>query len=403
MGIVGLACLLLLAADPVGPLAVTPGFSRCVVDPQGTRTLALVLTSTRPCTLITATTECRCVHVLTRCPQAIVPGAPLTIVVQVAGVLPGVKTVSLRTTIGLVTATVQVVSSGLGLGRDLLQHALLSAQRDHAAVIVLLTDLKGAIRNCGCSDGSLGGLDHLAALPQWAQAQVPATALRFLYAGDTNGMRLGVDSLLSSHGWSPAGHAVVLSDHPEDAVLDPGTIAVVPTVPTALNHAKIVRLPLDDGMVIAVLTLSGTRLVHQDLIPVDQSLPRDGAILAGFTTPLSVHVHDDVQPSDACIACHRGAGDTWHASAHAHAYAALAVADRTDACIACHSTRISPTTTDVAAGVHCQACHLSTQEHVVSRGSIRTAGTVSCRSCHDERRQPDFLRDPAWARILHGR
>jgi len=53
--------------------------------------------------------------------------------------------------------------------------------------------------------------------------------------------------------------------------------------------------------------------------------------------------------------------------------------------------------------VQCQACHLATREHVTSGGAIRTAGTVSCRSCHDERRQPDFLRDPAWAVILHGR
>jgi len=385
----------------VESLTIYPAFMRCSVSPKEIRLTSFSVASSQPCKVILAETKCRCVQVINQLPFSIAPGHPVTLQVKVIGVLPGIKTINLHTTIGNISANIQVVSAGLGLGADTVKRTLVAANRDQASVWFILKDFKGSIRNCGCSDGSLGGLDHLASLPDLCKSQAPTMETRFIYIGDTNGMRLNVASALDQHGWKEAGNDVILSDHPERDVQSQNVAVVIPTVPSTVNHAKIVSIPIDEGMVVMALTMVKGRIIKQELIPIDHSLPSYTNVLARFTSPLSVHVHENVDLGVSCASCHASASTAWHASAHAHAYASLAVADRTDACISCHSTSISKT--DVVAGVQCQACHQNTEAHVASRGVKAMDGTISCQSCHDERRQPDFLRDPAWAQILHGK
>ena len=405
--VIALGCLLAMAAEapstalvPAG-LSATPVLQRVELAPEARVTITISLTSPVAATVLAAETDCRCLALASPLPMPLPAGAPVALQVTVVGVLPGVKTVTLRTTAGTVRASVQVVSAGLGDGRDVLGAVLALATERRALPWFIVHDLRGQLRNCGCSGGSLGGINHLAALPAEVARLAPGLAARFLLSGDSDGMQTGVGAALAGHGWVRDDVTVVVAADPAEAVARPEVVAVIARGPIALNHRKLISPLLDGGLVIEALLVDGDgRIVEHLRLPVDRTLPTDPAILARFAERLSATVATAV-PTQDCAACHVDAHATWAGSRHARAWDSLAPADHVDACVSCHSTPIAPAT--IVPGVHCQACHQGTAAHATSGGSVRTTGTVDCRTCHDARHHPGFAPEAAWRAVMHGK
>jgi len=407
LGVIALGCLLAMAAEApraaLAPAAVsaTPVLQRVELAPEARATITVTLTSPVAATLLAAETDCRCLALASPLPLPLPAGAPVALQMAVVGVLPGLKTMTLRTTAGAVQASVHIVSAGLGAGRDALGAALTLATGRRASPWFIVHDLRGQLRNCGCSGGSLGGIDHLAALPAEVARLAPGLGARFVLSGDSDGERAGVGAALAERGWTRDDTAVVVAADPAEAVARPQVVAVIASGPVALNHRKLITPLLDGGLVIEVVLVDGDSGIVEHLrLPVDRTLPADPTILARFGERLSATVAATV-PSQDCAACHSSAHATWAGSRHAHAWTSLTPADRVDACVACHSTPVAPAT--IAPGVHCQDCHQGTAAHAAAGGSVRTSGTVDCRTCHDARHHPGFAPAAAWQAVMHGK
>jgi hypothetical protein len=297
-----------------------------------------------------------------------------------------------------------VVTGGLGQGKDVLTALLKRAGDEKLAAWLLVHDLQGQVRNCGCSSGSLGGIDHLAALPALCRSLAPTTTVRWLLSGDVDGAKPGVGEALKAAGWEQDDAAVQIATDPAPLLTKPGITAVVVPAACPLNHRRLVRPLGSGGMTIQALLVDAEGAIrHQVAIPVDATLPGEAAILARFPGRLSTPIDEQADPADDCRTCHRTAHKTWKTTAHARAWDSLKPADRVDECVGCHTT---PVTNDkgpaLALGVTCQSCHLGTAAHNDSGGDTRTTGVVSCQRCHNAKHHPGFRRDEAWKAIVHG-
>ena len=377
---IGIACLLAMAAESprvaIAPplLGVGPLLQRVEVAPEARIEIEVKVTAPVDATLLAADSDCRCLALDTPLPLRLPAGQAVALRLVVAGVQPGMKTMILRTTAGTAQTQVQVVTAGLGEGRDVLAGLLTTASERALSPWFIVHDLRGEVRNCGCSGGSLGGIEHLAALPKEVARLAPAVTARFLLSGDSDGATPGLGDVLADHGWSRDDQAVLVSADAATAVATPGVRVVIPSVPVALNHRRLLRPLLDGGMIVEVLLFAADgRAVEHVRLPVDRTLPSDTAILARFPQTLSSQVVAEV-PSTACASCHVGAHATWSGSRHAHAWESLPVADRGDACVSCHSTPVRPGV--IAPGVHCQACHTGADAHAAAGGGVKTTGTT---------------------------
>lgn len=421
LGTIAIAAVVLLAAEPgvdarrlPGPPTANPAHQRIKLAGDERRTVTLQLMSERPASLLAIETDCRCVAGVDPLPLALPAGVATPIQLTVTGALPGLKVAHLRTTAGTAAVQVQIVSQGLGEGADVLRGFLASARaHDAARVILLLHDLRGERRNCGCSAGSLGGVDLLAGLPAWAAAEAgDVPVVGWLSGaveadGDPEDGPLGV--ALTAAGWQRADPGtVVVTDDPARAVQQPGVIVVIPRGGAALQHQRLLRPLLDRGMTVEALALDAhNRIQARQTIPVDRSLPRDVTILTRLPAEPLIAINVHANPSQDCRHCHQAAHVVWQASAHAHACDRLTAEDRTASCITCHTTppAAGPGRVAVApvAHVHCNACHQGAAAHAAAGGEVPTTGTVDCRQCHDAKHHPGFDPVAAWQHIAHGR
>ncbi len=283
--------LLFIAAesrDPPVPvpeplLTASPSLTRIDLAANEERTFTIALTSPVAARLIAIATDCRCVSALTQTPLDLVAGKSEQIAMRAVGVLPGVKTVTFRTTEGSTRAQVQVVTTGMGTGAEILKEALARAHTHKATAWFIIHDLRGEIRNCGCSTGSLGGIDLLAALPEACRGLATDVATRFILSGEVDGQRPGVGAALATFGWTADEAAIVVTAKPEAAVARAGVIAVIPTVPIAMENARILRPVLNSGMMTEVLLVTADgRIADRLQVPIDATLPSEPRILAGF-------------------------------------------------------------------------------------------------------------------------
>ncbi|MBA2480247.1 MAG: hypothetical protein H0V44_06270 [Planctomycetes bacterium] len=413
-----LLSILLLAAESGDPpaaipepiLHARPALTRVEVAAGEEQRLSIAVTSPVDARLIAITTDCRCVSAVTATPIDLTAGTSTPIELRAVGVLPGVKTVTLRTTAGTTRVQVQVVTTGMGTGAQVLSSTLARARAESATVWFIVHDLRGEIRNCGCSAGSLGGIDLLAALPDHCATLDKDLPTRFVLSGDVDGARAGVGAALAQAGWSLGDPGVVVTADPESALAAPGVIAVIPTTAVAVEHARLVRPLLSGGMIAEVLLVTSDGRISESIsLPIDATLPARPGILAAFREPLSSTIDDTVQPCRSCASCHVAAHRVWSTSAHARAWASLKPSDHTDACVSCHSEPASPEATaqdtkkTIAPNVQCASCHQGSGAHAASGGRVRTGGTRDCRTCHDARHHPGFNPIAAWAMIAHGK
>lgn len=417
-----LAVALLLAIGMDGPgealvttvveeprLRIVP-FLRVEVPQGGERRIALTVSSPVAATLLASESDCACVSLIDRLPLHF-PVGTTTLTVRVAGLLPGTKKLVLRTTAGTAETVLQVAVPGHDTGMALLTAALDAGRAEGLRPVLLVHDLRGRLRNCGCAEGSLGGADHLAALPALLRGRGIADG-RCVLTGDIGGGSPQLQAALAAAGWElhPADIAVVAEPGPE--LTAAGVLAVVPAAgaaadPSTLpNHQRIVR-PILDGGAVAMLLLVGAdgRLVRQVVIPIDRSLPADAALLATLPEPITITVHAPQPPaSTACASCHTQAHAVWQGSAHARAFASLPIESRTDACVGCHTSPIARAPVPVKArdaDVGCIACHTGATEHAAAPLTVRTTGTTDCRTCHDALHHPGFDHAASWTRIFH--
>ena len=401
------ACFIVIAADspainlaPAPSLIVAPVLMRVEVAPNTSVATSVMVTAESDAVVMAIETDCRCVASSIPLPLTLIGGVATAIPLRVVGIQAGLKTVTLRTTIGTAQAQVQVVTAGMGQGRDLLNDLLRTALGRQLIPVVIVHDLRGEIRNCGCSAGSLGGLDHLAALPAQVRAQIPGA--RFVLTGDSDGSRAGVGAALLTHGWSRDDAAIIVTADPLSALEQPGVLAVIPTVPVQANHRRLLIPLVTGGMVAEILLIDAQQQIVEHLrLPIDQTLASDPSVLKRFPEHLSVRIDATASPSASCLSCHAGAHAAWATSRHGAALSSLAPADRVDGCIGCHTTPIASGV--VAGGVHCQACHQGGEAHHQSGGQVHTTGTTDCRSCHDSRHHSGFDPVKAWQAITHGR
>ena len=190
---IGMACLLAIAAErpavavAAPGLVVSPLLQRVEVEPEAESETIIKITAPVDSTLLTAESDCRCLALVSPLPLRLPAGQAITVELRVVGVQPGMKTMILRTTSGMAQVQVHVVTAGLGAGHDALAKLLKTADARHLSPWFIVHDLRGEVRNCGCSGGSLGGVEHLAALPKEVARLAPAVTARFLLSGDTDG------------------------------------------------------------------------------------------------------------------------------------------------------------------------------------------------------------------------
>ena len=309
---------------------------------------------------------------------------------QATGVLPGMKTVTVRTTQGTATAQVQVVTPGFGESSHLI--AELVSQK----LVVIVHNLRGETRNCGCSTGSLGGIEHLAA----SHAALPLA--RLVLTGDAAGTNPAAVAALGRRGWEVRPADVVVSDDPLTVLGNSDVTAIIASGGTPIANQRVVYPLLDRGAIAHVLVLSGNTMIAQHLLPIDRTLPSDGRILAELPAlPPTVIIDHAAAPSTSCVSCHQAAHQAWDVSAHARALSSLSANDQTTACATCHTTGL-PGRTERAANVGCTACHVGADAHAAAPATVRVRGMVDCRSCHDAQHHPGFDPVAAWLRIQHG-
>jgi hypothetical protein len=393
-----------LSAEVVdATITVEPSFQRIALPPGATAMRQVTIRSPVDGIVSSARVECRCLAITSLFPIHVDAGKSVKLDFQVTGVLPGIKTVMLDTSLGPTQFQVQVVTDGLGVGSDVLRTILAKAAADRLTPWFLIHDLRGEIRNCGCSDGSLGGVDVLAGLATMVTVTNPGA--RFLLSGDIDGNRPGVGAQLKKFGWTMDEDAVVVTGDPAAILTKESVVAVISTARTAIQHRKILRPIAAGGMVAQVLLLDADRHIREFYaLPIDRTLPHDPRILPMFATKASFTLDVLANPSDSCKSCHSTAYQAWASSRHAVALSSLAPENRTDDCIGCHSLLISasaPVTR--VANVQCQSCHLGSDAHAQEPAGNRTSGVVDCRACHDSRHHPGLDRAAGWLLIGHGR
>ena len=380
---------------PAAP-SLAPSFRRVELATGAMTTIKVDLVLAAPATLLSVEADCGCIRAEPTTSQQLIQGSnPLRI--QVMGILPGMKTLTVRTTAGTATTVIQVVTPGLGDGAAVAAELRTQSTATGNRLVVIVHDLKGETRNCGCSGGSLGGIDHLATL----RDVLPGA--RLLLTGTIENSAISVvGHALAPYGWEIAPADIVTTSDPLAALDRPGLLAVIITGNQAVANQRVVKPVLDRGAVAIVLlvTPQGT-IVSQHLLPIDRTLPSVAALakLAGDSPPVAVD--RTANPSTACSACHQASHATWSASAHARAFASLPPADQGNSCATCHSTPL-PGTAARAPDVGCTSCHLGADAHA-STPTTRTTGTTDCRTCHDAQHQPGFDPVAAWLRMQHGK
>ena len=382
--------------------SLSPALQRVDLTPDATATLVFELRAAASGTVSHVAVDCACLKPLTPMPLTLDAQGRGSLSFRVTGLRPGVEDILVATSTGIARAQIQIVGPGAGRGRDQLVTALTTAQAKGWAVWGIAHDLSGAIRQCGCSAGALGGIDRLAALPGLARSLSPTVTARWILSGDSDGKHPGVGAALAGHGWSTGVPEVRVSADTLPLLSQPGITAIIPTTPVAVQHRRIVRPVLTGGLAVELLLVDAQgQIQERRTAPVDDSLPADPAILAQFPDRLTSTLDHTAQPATACAGCHPTAYSAWQSTAHARALDSLKTADRTDACIGCHTTAIAERV--LAPAVNCQSCHTGSGPHVASGGTIKTTGAVDCRSCHDAKHHPTFQREAGWKLIEHGR
>ena len=347
-------------------------------------------------------TDCACLRLLTALPLRLSAAGAGLLELRASGVRPGVELVQVATTSGIAQAHIQIAGPGAGEGLTALRACLAEAAREQRAVLAVVHDLHGTVRNCGCSQGSLGGADLLAGVPALAAELAPGLVARWVLTGAVDGTATGLGQALAGHGWTVGAPAVTVADDPGPLLDRGGVQVVVTTGPAAVQHARMLRPALLQGLAVDVLQLDGAgRIRSRTVVPVDRTLRAVPGFAARFREPLTSTIAMTAQPSQSCIVCHAAAGAAWSRSRHALALDSLKPEDRTDSCTSCHVTPVAAAV--VAPAVHCQSCHQGGAAHAASQGQLRTTGTSDCRTCHDAKHHPAFRRELAWPKIQHGR
>lgn len=378
------------------PLAIEPAYLRVDLKGGTVTTAEFLLRVHESTTVIAAESDCRCLALQTPLPAVATPAAPLVLRARIFGAATSVEHLTLRTTRGTVTAAVQVVTDGLGKGIDILKALTDLARRETWTPWIIVHDLNGAIRNCGCSTGSLGGIDHLAVLPA-AFKGIPGA--RFILTGDVDGAYPGVGAALAAQGWTIQDPAVRVAADPSLLIGDPEVVAIVATGTCAINHMRIVRPVASGGMVAQVLLLDARLAIRQQIVlPIDPTLPAESAILAAFPAPRTITLSNYTQELD-CVKCHAASVAIWQKTRHARALDSLKENDRTDDCMVCHTTAEESPTVRVP-GVTCIACHGNSSAHILAEGRVATT-LIDCRSCHNAQHHPTFNREAGWKVIEH--
>jgi len=387
------------AADP---LTLRPPLQRLDLAPSDVVTCVFTLAAPPGTTITHTAVDCACLKMLTALPVAVGASGNAELRLRVTGMRPGVEDILVGTSAGIVRAQLQIVGPGAGRGIDQLRLAIVQTQQRHGRLLAIAHDVLGKVRNCGCSSGSLGGAGRLARLPSLAREIAPSLPITWLLTGDADGPRVGVGEALVANGWHNRDLTVQVADDPLPLLAAPGLVAVVTTGSTPVQHRRIVRPVLTGGLAVELLLIDDAGSIQgRWTMPVDDSLPDDVSFAVRFPDQLTRTIRLDLNPSQACAACHATAYAAWQQTRHAHALNSLPAVDRTDACIACHTTVIAATV--VAPAVSCQSCHIGSDAHVAGAGQVKTTGTSDCRSCHDARHNPTFRREVAWPQTLHGR
>lgn len=398
-----------LATESVSDTAVRvhPLFTRVELPAGGSLTVPVTVSLPAAAQLLSVSTDCRCVSLVEPTPRAVTRGANL-LHLRVLGLLPGVKSVRFVTSSGTMMMQVQVSVPGTDSTRHLIDGLAKRCRAEGLLPLVIVHDLGGRLANCGCSTGSLGGVDHLAALPAAFRAAGFAHA-RYALTGTIDGDHAGLGAALADSGWEVAPPDILVAPAAslDEALVRPEVVAVIPMghsdpMPA---HAKIVP-PVLDGGAIAVVVLRDAatgRNVDQVILPIDGSLPSDPTIRSRFVEPATVRVR---APTDAehtaCSSCHASAHQAWSISAHARAFSSLRADQQVDACTSCHSSPPAPGSAARIEHVSCIGCHRGAAAHAQAAGSVKTLGAVDCRTCHDATHHPAFDPVAAWLRIQHG-
>ena len=397
-----LLCLLPLILNAADPLLLDPPLQRVELTPTANAQVTFTLRAAPGTIANTVLVDCACLSVITKLPATIGADGTVPLLFRASGVRPGIEEIRVVTNAGTVRTQLQIVGPGTGDGLSVLRSTLILAQDQHLSVLGIVHDLKGQIRNCGCSKGALGGIGHLAALPAQAIAIAPTISMRWILTGDTDGQRTGVGAALTERGWRVNDPTVIVSAEPLALLTTPNITVVIPTVTTAVNHRRLLRPVLAKGMVVELVLLDDNQTIREHhVLPVDVTLANDATVIAKFPDKLTKIIDMTANPSSSCMACHASAHKVWVTSLHALALERLPVTDRTDACITCHTTPIKENI--VAPGVSCVSCHTGADAHVAAAGRVKTTGATDCRSCHDAQHDPGFQREAAWERMKHFR
>ena len=383
------------AGDHAAAISVNPRYRRVEVPAGGQVQIQVAIQLAAAATLLGVDTECPCITSDLTLPRNL-PGGESVVSLVVKGVLPGLKQLTLRTSLGAQTVVIDVVTPGFGDGIQVARAAVAAAAAAKLSLVAIVHDLRGAVRNCGCSSGSLGGIEHLAALSQ----VLPGA--RLVLTGDVDGTTPGVASALAAHGWEVRPADIVVTADPLPVLAQSGVLAVIATGTTAVAHQRIVTPVLDRGTLAHLLLVdAGGRVVEQRLLPVDRSLPSISEVVEQFSQTGQIVLDRTAQPSTSCQACHTTAHTGWLVTAHARALNSLSASDQTSACATCHTTAL-PGRAERAPHVGCTACHQGAEAHA-AQPSLKTLGTTRCSDCHDAKHHPAFDEVSAWLRIQHGR
>jgi hypothetical protein len=387
-------------ASPLPIIGVhAPAFFRIEVQDGKTAFASLPIDLSSESILIAVESECRCLGIAQSIPRTL-PQGHSTLTLRVLGLLPGTKSITLRTTAGTLTTTVQVAIPGHADAQAILSSLAKEAAPEHLGVVAIVHDLNGKLDNCGCSTGSLGGAGYLARLPETLRT-AGFTTVRCVLTGNVDGVHPGLGKALS---WEVNPKDVLVSGNPAEALGNPEVFAVVDTSDGAHTpaHQMIVRPVLDGGAVAILLLVDGNgRIRSHHVLPIDRSLPEDSKIVSAFSETRTIRIDEKASPSTVCATCHTTAHTQWANSGHARAWQGLPEAKRVDSCVICHSTG-QPGTEARAPAVQCTACHQGAADHAASP-TIRTTGVTDCRSCHDAVHHPGFDRDISWELMRHGR
>ena len=383
-----------MAADhsaevPTATISLTPAYARIEVATGAHSDVVLILHVPQATTILAVSADCGCLQSRDVLPMAAARGET-QLHLQATGILPGMKTVTVRTTAGSTTAQVHVVTPGFSESSHLI------AELATKKLVVIVHNLRGETRNCGCSRGSLGGIEHLAAL----RTALPLA--RLILTGEAAGTNPAAVAALKRRGWEVNPADVLVSDDPLTALAKTNVTAIIASGGTPIANQRVVYPLLDRGAIAHVLVLSGYTVIAQHLLPIDRTLPSDARILAELPAlPPTINIDNAAAPSTSCVTCHQAAHQTWTVSAHARALSSLSATDQITACATCHTTGLQGKV-ERAANVGCTACHVGAEAHAEAPTTVRVGGMVDCRSCHDAQHHPGFDPVAAWLRIQHG-